>query len=35
MARVNTFKAVAKELMDNSEAEGDAPKLLKKETVAA
>jgi integrase len=30
MARANTFEAVAKELMDKSEAEGDAPKTLKK-----
>lgn len=30
MARANTFEAVAKELMDKFEAEGDAPKTLKK-----
>ena len=30
MARANTFEAVAKELMDKSEAEGDAPKTPKK-----
>lgn len=30
MARANTFEAVAKELMDKSEAEGDAPKTLEK-----
>ena len=29
MARANTFEAVAKELMDKFEAEGDAPKTLK------
>src|ERR1700760_2897026 len=30
MARANTFEAVAKELLDKFEAEGDAPKTLKK-----
>jgi hypothetical protein len=30
MARSNTFEAVAKELMDKFEAEGDAPATLKK-----
>jgi len=30
MARANTFEAVAKELMDKFEAQGDAPKTLKK-----
>ncbi|WP_235977123.1 Arm DNA-binding domain-containing protein [Bradyrhizobium archetypum] len=30
MARANTFEAVAKELMDKFEAEGNAPKTLKK-----
>ena len=30
MARANTLEAVAKELMDKFEAEGDVPKTLKK-----
>ena len=35
MARSNTFEAVAKELMDKFEAEGDAANNAEKETMAA